>query len=148
AEADEIGALGGKINEAQGELAEAVEAAAEAASFEPETDEGEEGEAKLTAAVIKKYLKALIDDLADAKTDSAKKERKKYEDLRDGISAIEARIKTHKTALKMKQDELELKLRLKRIGGDEAKAETNGLIAQATAAMAVLKPEVKEEKKK
>ncbi|MCB1998164.1 MAG: N-6 DNA methylase, partial [Rhodoferax sp.] len=82
AEADEIEALEGKINEAQGELAEAVEAAAEAASFEPETDEGEEGEAKLTAAVIKKYLKALIDDLADAKTDSAKKERKKVEDLR------------------------------------------------------------------
>ncbi len=148
AEADEIEALEGKINEAQGELAEAAEAAAEAASFEPETDEGEEGEAKLTAAVIKKYLKALIDDLADAKTDSAKKERKKVEDLRDGISAIEIRIKTHKTALKTKQDELELKLRLKRIGGDEAKAETNGLIAQATAAMAGLKPEVKEEKKK
>lgn len=148
AEADEIEALEGKINEAQGELAEAVEAAAEAASFEPEAEEGEEGEAKLTAAVIKKYLKALIDDLAEAKTDSAKKERKKVEDLRDGISAIEARIKTHKTALKMKQDELELKLRLKRIGGDEAKAETNGLIAQATAAMAGLKPAVKEEKKK
>lgn len=147
AEADEIEALEGKINEAQGELAEAVEAAAEAASFEPETDEGEEGEAKLTAAVIKKYLKALIDDLADAKTDSAKKERKKVEDLRDRLSAIETRIKTHKTALKTKQDELELKLRLKRIGGDEAKAETNGLIAQATAAMAGLKPDVKEEKK-
>ncbi|MDR4521377.1 MAG: hypothetical protein R3E36_12430 [Nitrosomonas sp.] len=50
--------------------------------------------------------------------------------------------------MKTKQDELELKLRLKRIGGDEAKAETNGLIAQATAAMAGLKPDVKEEKKK
>lgn len=148
AEADEIEALEGKINEAQGELAEAVEAAAEAASFEPETDEGEEGEAKFTAAVIKKYLKALIDDLADAKTDSAKKERKKVEDLRDRLSAIETRIKTHKTALKTKQDELELKLRLKRIGGDEAKAETQELIAQATAAMAGLKPDVKEEKKK
>ena len=32
------------------------------------------------------------EDLADAKTDSAKKERKNYEDLRDGIAAIEQRI--------------------------------------------------------
>lgn len=147
-DADEIEALEGKINEAQGELAEAVEAAAEAASYEPEETEGEEGEAKLTAAAIKKYLKALIDDLADSKTDSARKERKKVEDLRDGISAIETRIKTHKAALKQKLDELELKLRLKRIGGDEAKAETKGLITQAEAAMAGLNPEVKEEKKK
>jgi len=146
AEADEIEALEAKINEAQGELAEAVEAAAEAASFEP--DEGEEGEEKLTAAAVKKYLKELIDDLADAKSESAIKERKKYEVLRDGISSIEIRIKTHKGALKLKQDELELKLILKRIGGDEAKAETQGLIAQATAAMAGLNPAVMEEKKK
>ena len=147
-EADEIEALEGKINEAQGELSEAVEAAAEAASYEPEEAEGEENDAKLTAAAIKKYLKELIDDLADAKTDSAKNERKQYQDLRDGIDAIEKRIKTHKAALKQKQDELELKLRLKRIGGDEAKAETNELLAQAEAAMKNLNPAVKEEKKK
>lgn len=147
-EADEIEALEGKINEAQGELAEAVESAAESASYEPEEGEGEENDAKLTAAAIKKYLKELIDDLADAKTDSAKNERKKYQDLRDGIDAIEKRIKTHKTALKQKQDELELKLRLKRIGGDEAKAETQELLAQLDAAMKGLNPAVKEEKKK
>lgn len=148
AEANEIEALEGKINEAQGELAEAVEAAAEAASYEPEESEGEEGEARLTPAAIKKYLKELIDDLADNKTDSAIKERKNYEALRDGIGAIEARIKTQKAALKQKQDELELKLRLKRIGGDEAKAETKELLAQANAAMKSLNPAVKEEKKK
>jgi type I restriction enzyme M protein len=148
AESDEIEALDGKINEAQGELLEAVEAAAEAASFEPEEGEGEEGETKLSAAVIKKYLKELIDDLADAKTDSAIKERSQYKDLRDGITAIENRIKTHKTALKQKQDELELKLRLKRIGGEESKAETHELIAQADAAMVELNPGLKEQKKK
>lgn len=146
-EASEIETLESKINEAQGELAEAVEAAAETASFEPEETESEEGEAKLTAVAIKKYLKALIDDLADAKTDSAHNERKKYEDLRDGISAIEAGIKAHKITLKQKQDELELKLRLKRIGGDEAKIETAALIAQATVTMAGLNLAVKEEKK-
>lgn len=148
AEADEIEALEERITEVQGELAEAVEAAAEAASFEPEEAEGEEGEAKLTATAIKKYLKALIDDLVDSKTDSALKERKQYEDLHDGISAIEKCIKEHKEQLKSKQDELELKLRLKRMGGDEAKAETKELISQAEAAMKSLNPEVKEEKKK
>lgn len=147
AEADEIEALEAKLNEAQSELAEAVEAAAEAASFEP--DECEEDEENLTtAAAVKKYLKELIDDLVGAKSESAIKERKKYEALRDGISSIEICIKTHKGALKLKQDELELKLKLKRIGGDEAKAETQDLIAQATAAMAGLNPSVKDEKKK
>ncbi|SDY12080.1 type I restriction-modification system subunit M [Nitrosomonas sp. Nm33] len=148
AEADEIESLEGKSNEIQGELTEAVEAAAEAACYEPEEAEGEEGEAKLTTAAIKKYLKALIDDLADGKTDSALKERRNYEELRDGISAIETRIKTHKTVLKTRQDELELKLRLKRTGGDEAKAETKELIAQAEAAMQGLNPAVKKDKKK
>jgi type I restriction enzyme M protein len=148
AEADEIEALDGKINETQGELAEAVEAAAEVASYESEESEGDEGEIKLTAAVIKKYLKELIDDLVDAKTDSAIKERNQYEDLREEIIAIENRIKTHKAALKQKQDELELKLRLKRIGGEEANAETSELIAQADAAMVGLNPDVNEQKKK
>ena len=148
AEADEIKALEGRINEVQGELAEAVEAAAEAASYEPEETEGEEGEAKLTAAAIKKYLKALIDDLAGSNTRSALKERKKYEDLRDSISIIEKRIKQHKDQLKTKQDELELKLRLKRIGGDETKAKTKELIVQTAAAIKGLNPEVKEEKRK
>ena len=147
-EADEIEALEGKINEAQGELNEAVEASAEAANYEPEESEDEEADSKLTAAVIKKYLKELIDDLADNKTDSAKKERKKYEDLRDGISAIETRIKTHKAALQQKQNELELKLRLKRIGGEEDKAETKALIVQVEANMAKLNLAVRAEKNK
>lgn len=147
-EADEIEALEGKINEAQGELAEAVDAAAEAANYEPEEAEGEEGEPKLTAAVIKKYLKALIDDLADARTDSARKERKQYYDLRDGIGAIEKRIKDHKSRLKIKQGELEQKLQLKRIGAEEAIAETKTIIAHAQGVMQSLNPAVKDQKKK
>ena len=148
AEADEIEALEATINEAQGELAEGVETAAETASYEPEEAEAEESDAKLTAAVLKKYLKALIDDLADAQSVSARKERQQYEDLRDGIIAIEKHIKEHKDRLRTKQDELELKLRLKRIGGEEAKAEVRELLAQATAVMAKLDPKVKEEKKR
>ena len=57
AEADAIEALEAQISEAQSELAEAVETAQEVAGYEPEEDE------KVTAAVIKKALKELIDDL-------------------------------------------------------------------------------------
>jgi type I restriction enzyme M protein len=146
AESDAIEALEAQISEAQSELAEAVESAAEAASFEP--DEAEEGEDKITTAGIKKYLKELIDDLADTAGASALKERKKYEELRDGIAAIEKRIKEGKVALREKQIELELKLTLKRIGGDEAKAETRELIEQVKNQLAGLSPQVKEDKKK
>lgn len=146
AEADEIEALEAQISEAQSELAEAVETAAEAASYEP--DDAEEGEEKLTAAGIKKYLKELIDDLADATGASAVKERKQYKELFDGIAAIEKRIKAAKESLKEKQNELELKLTLKRIGGDEAKAETSELIEQVKALLVGLNPQMKEDKKK
>ena len=145
-EADEIEALEAKISEAQSELAEAVENAAEAANFEP--DEAEEGEDKITTAGIKKYLKELIDDLADTAGESALKERKQYKELFDGIAAIEKRIKSSKDELREKQIELELKLTLKRIGGDEAKAETNELIEQVKALLIGLNPQVKEDKKK
>lgn len=147
-EADEIEALEGKINGALGELADAMEGAAEAANYEPEEAEGEEGEIKLTAAAIKKYLKALIDDLADARSDSARKERKQYEDLRDAISAIEKRTKDLKDRFKIKQGELEQKLQLKRIGGEEVKAETRTIIAHAKSVMQALNPAVKDQKKK
>ena len=146
AEADEIEVLEAQISEAQSELSEAVEAAAEAASYEP--DDAEEGEEKISTAGIKKYLKELIDDLAGTAGESARKERQKYEELRDGIAAIEKRIKAAKESLKAKQNELELKLTLKRIGGDEAKAETNELVGQVTALLEGLSPQVKEEKKK
>ena len=146
AEADEIETLEAQISEAQSELAEAVENAAEAANFEP--DEAEEGEDKITTAGIKKYLKELIDDLADTAGESARKERKQYKELFDGIAAIEKRIKSSKDELREKQIELELKLTLKRIGGDEAKAETNELTEQVKTLLVGLNPLAKEDKKK
>lgn len=145
-DADEIEALEAKISEAQSELCETVETAAEVANFE--ADDTEEGEEKLTATSVKKTLKDLIDDLAEADSAFAITERENYIKLSDDITTIETRIKTQKTALKLKQDELELKLKLKRIGGDEAKAETQELIAQTTAAIAGLDEPAKEYKKK
>ena len=141
AEADAIEALEATIAEAQGGLAEAVETAQEVSGYEPDEDE------KVTAAVIKKALKALIDDLKDSAGASAKKELKNLTDQDKAIKAIEKRIKDAKAEYKQKHAELECKLELKRLGADDFKAETQALVAQADARLAGLDPKKKADKK-
>jgi len=141
AEADAIEALEATITEAQGALAEAVETAQEVSGYEPDEDE------KVTAAVIKKALKTLIDDLKDTAGASAKKELKNLKDQDAAIKKIEKRIKDAKAALKEKSAELEFKLELKRLGADDFKAETRALLAQADARLAKLDPKKKADKK-
>jgi len=68
AEADAIDALEAKTSETQGELAEEVETAAGSRAYEPEEDE------TVTATVIKKALKELIDDLKGSTGESAVKD--------------------------------------------------------------------------
>jgi len=140
-EVDQVEELESKISAAQGELSEAVESAQEVASYEPE-----EGET-VTATVIKKTLKELIDDLKGSAGSSATKERQSYEQAAESIVTIEKRIKQYKDALKQLQNELELKLRLKRIGGDEAKAETCELLQQVETQVQGLNPNHKDNKK-
>ena len=141
-EADKIEMLEAKISEAQSELAEAVETAQEVAAYEPEENEN------VTAAVIKKALKALIDDLKGSTGDSAHKERQNLQAQDNVITAIEKRIKDSKSALKTRTDELEHKLQLKRLGGYEFKAESQELIRQADTQMATLDSANKDDKKK
>ena len=141
AEADAIEALEATIAEAQGELAEAVETAQEVSGYEPDEDE------KVTAAVIKKALKALIDDLKGTTGASARKELKNLTDQDKAIKAIEKRIKDARATPKEKAAELEFKLELKRLGADDFKAETQSLIAQAEARLAELDPKKKADKK-
>jgi type I restriction enzyme M protein len=157
AEADEIEVLEAKISEAQSELAEAVETAQEVAAYEPEEDE------TVTAMVIKKALKELIDDLKDttggkvnsamggresALGHSARKELATLQAQEEIITAIEKRIKDNKIALKSKTDELELKLQLKRLGGDEFKAESQELFRQVDARLENLDSSKKDDKRK
>ena len=141
-EADEIESLEAAISEAQSELAEAVETAIEVAGYEPEEDE------KVTASVIKKALKALIDDLGDSTGESAKRELGNLQQQDKAIKAIEKRIRDTKAKWKAKSIDQELKLQLKRLGGDEFKAENNELLRQNDAALAKLNPDDKAEKKK
>jgi type I restriction enzyme M protein len=119
-----------------------VETAQEVSGFEPEEDQ------KVTATVIKKALKELIDDLKESAGTSARKELKNLQAQDKAIKAIENRIKESKAALKTRIDELALKLQLKRLGGEEFKAESLELIRQVEAQLAELDPKNKAEKKK
>ncbi|MEQ1844049.1 MAG: type I restriction-modification system subunit M [Nitrospira sp.] len=141
-EADSIKVLETNISEIQSELAEAVETAQEVTAYEPEEDE------TLTAAVIKKALKELIDDLKDSKGESALKELKNLQAQEKAITTLEKRIKDAKTELKTLTDELEHKLQLKRLGGDEFKAESQQLLQQVDDKLVGLDGSNKEEKKK
>ena len=82
AQADAIEALEPKISEIQSELAEAVETAQDVAAYEPAEDE------TVTAAVIKKALKELIDGLKDSTGESAQKKLKALQAQEKTISAL------------------------------------------------------------
>ena len=141
AEADAIEALEATIAEAQGELSDSVETAQEVSGYEPDEDE------KVTVAVIKKALKALIDDLKDSAGASARKELKNLTDQDKAIKAIEKRIRDARATLKEKAAALEFKLELKRLGADDFKAGTQALIAQADVRLAELDPKKNADKK-
>ena len=119
-----------------------MEAAQEVAAYEPDEDE------KVTAAVIKKELKDLIDDLKDSTGASALRERDALKAQDSAIKEIENKIRVSKAAQKDKADELELKVQLKRIGGEGFKAETQELIQQVESQLAKLEPGNKTDKKK
>jgi type I restriction enzyme M protein len=157
AEADAIEKLEAQISEAQSELAEAVETAQEVAAYEPEEDES------VTAAIIKKALKDLIDDLKSSIGDkvhsttggregtlgqSARKELATLQAQEKIIVDIEKRIKESKTVMKVKADELEHKLQLKRLGSEEFKTESQELIRQVDAQLSNLDNDNKDDKKK
>ncbi len=141
-EADEIEKLEAQISEAQTELAEVVETAQEVAAYEPEENE------TVTATVIRKALKDLIDDLSGSAGRSARKELDNLQAQEAAIAAIEKRIKESRATLKIKTDELEHKLQLKRLGGDEFKEESQELIRQVDSQLASLDSANKDDKKK
>ncbi len=141
-EADEIEILKAAIDEAQGELAEALERAMEIAAYEPDENE------KVTASTIKKALKSLIDDLKSSSGESARHERKILQDQDTAIKNIEKGLKDARASLKEKTGELELKLQLKRLGGEEFIAENRELIRQVDKQLNHLNANHKSDKKR
>ena len=141
-DADAINELEADIDELQTELAEAVETAQEIAAHEP--DEGE----KVTATVIKKALKVLIDDLKNSKGASAKEELDRLKAQDATIKKIEKKIKDSRSALKGKTSDLEFKIQLKRLGGEGFKTESRALIQQIESQLVKLDLGNKTDKKK
>lgn len=142
AEADAIETVEARIAELQADLAEAVETAQEVASYEPDEDE------KVTATSIKKALKELIEDLKDTKGESGKRELKALKQQDKAIKSLEKSIKEAKADLKEKLSDMEQRLLLKRLGGEEFKAETKALIEQVDVRLAELDPADKSDKRK
>ena len=131
-EADAIEELKARIGGLQTELAETVETAQEVTAYEPDEDE------KVTATVIKKALKALIDDLKDTSGASAKRELDRLKAQDAAIKKIEKNIRDNKSGLKDKNSELELKIQLKRFGGEGFKAGRRELLQQVESQLAKL----------
>ena len=120
-----------------------METAQEVAAYEPDEEE------KVTVAVIKKALKALIDDLKDSAGASAKRERDGLKAQDAAIKETEKKLRDSKSALKEKTSELNLKIQLKRLGGEGFKAESRGLIrAGRRRNWPMLDPRDKTDKKK
>ena len=140
-EADGLTLLEAKLSEAQGELAEAVEAAQEAVAYEPEEDE------TVNAATIKKVLKEALDDLQGSQGASASKERDLLKGHDKAIATLEKTIKEVKAKFKDLSDELDFKILIKRQGADEVKAESQQLLVTVNTQLAMLNEANKEEKK-
>ena len=141
-DADAIEELETRIGELQTKLAEVAETAQEVAAYEPDEEE------KVTAAVMKKALKALIDDLKDSAGASAQRERDELKAQDATIKEIENQISVSRALSKNKTNELELKIQLKRLGGEGFKAESRGLIQQIEDQLANLDPHDKTDNKK
>lgn len=141
-EADDIAVLEAKISAEQGELAEAIDVAQEVSGYEPDENE------KVTATTIKGVLKELIDDLEGTAGKSAAKELKNLTDQDKAIKAIEKQIRADKSQLRAATGQLELKLTLKRVGGEDFKAENKELIEQIDRRLADLDAVDKADKRK
>ena len=145
AQVEEIERLEGELGEQEATRDEAVAAAQEMLEYEAEEDE------KITPALMKRELKAVLDDLKGRGDVQALVERPRHQDAYEAIKRAEDAIRRLKRDLKEKQFELEIKILLKKFGPEEETAESRRLLAQARAELAELealsKPN-KEEKKK
>ncbi|SDX54795.1 type I restriction enzyme M protein [Lutibacter oricola] len=108
--------------EKEGALGEAAEEAINVLEYELD----EEKEEKITTTLAKKELKTTISYLIDEK--KTPKKAIPFQEMETTIKELESEIKALKATLKQKQEELNLKLILKRYGADDEKATTNALL--------------------
>lgn len=106
--------------EKEAALEEAIEEATTLLEYEADEDE------KITAALIKKELKTQIEYLPNEKLKP--EEAKLFKDADKSIKDLEKTIKELKATLKEKQEQLALKLIIKRYGTEDEKADSNKLL--------------------
>ena len=138
AEKDEIASLENFLGEAEGELEDAIEAI----EYEPDEDE------KVSASSMKKFLKAMIDDLKGNDSPSALTERALYEEQRAAIVGAENKKKSISGEIRGKHFELDMKLRLKRHGADVEIQEANLLLQMIEGQLEELDADVPAQKKR
>ncbi len=139
---DIIDKLESRIGELQAQLGEAVETAQEVAAYEPDDSK------KVTAPVIKKALKVLIEDLKNSAGASAQRELNGLQAQDAAIKKIEKKIRDSRSALKGKTSELEFKVQLKRLGGDGFKTDSRELIQQVESRLVKLDSSNRTDKRK
>ena len=139
---DVIDKLESRIGELQAQLGEAVETAQEVAAYEPDDSK------KVTAAVIKKALKVLIEDLKNSAGASAQRELDGLQAQDAAIKKIEKKIRDSRSALKGKASELEFKVQLKRLGGEGFKTDSRELIQQVESRLVKLDSSNRPDKRK
>ncbi|MCB1060976.1 MAG: N-6 DNA methylase [Calditrichaeota bacterium] len=137
-EQDELDQLDSSLNEEEATLQEAVEAV----EYEPDEDE------KVTATVVKGYLKDTIEDLEDSTDEAAIAERSMLETQLAAIKTSESAIKQLKIDIKEKQSELEEKLEFKRNGIDDTKIGLESLLLQIDKELSTMNPESRANQRK
>ena len=137
-DAGEIEGLETQLSEAQAALEESLQAV----EYEASEDE------TVNAALLKKYLKDQINDLVQSAAAGAAREKAVLEEQLKAITDVEAQIKALKQGIKQRWARLEFKLRLKRVGPDEEKAEINQFLTQIEGQLATLNPGDKADKRK
>ena len=125
-EQNEIENLEIKQAEAETNLEEAVEEALSLVEYEPDE---EEGEIKQTPKLAKDQLKPQIEYLLNEK--KKPEEGKPFQEAEKKIKDLEKEIKDCKAENKVKQQELKLKLILKRHGSEDEKAESQKMLKAA-----------------
>lgn len=141
-ETAEIEGLESQLAEAETTLSETLETAQVKIDYEPEENE------KVTATVLKKAIKTLMDDLKDSAHASADQELKNYQAQDKAIKDADKKIKDTKTKIRVKEAELGHKLELKRLGADDYKAERQTKLDQAEERIKALDSKDKGDQKK
>lgn len=120
----------------ENDLAEAVEEAISLVEYEPDE---EDGEVKFTPKLAKDQLKEQINYYLKEKDKPLA--AKPFQELEAKIKKFEAEIKKYKEDIKALHSQLELKLRLKRYGVEDEKAEANDFLLKIEQELPMLEQE-------